>query len=104
MQPLGLLYCLPTNLTEDFMIECHHFIMILSKECLILCICSAIKQGFPLSKMTAELRINLKEFKYEIGIPYQNNPKNLDPSYKMDLDFWDCFGREKVCLMTEETW
>ena len=23
------------------------------------------------------------------------NPKNLDPSYKMDLDFWDCFGREK---------
>ena len=27
-------------------------------------------------------------------IPYffsfQNNPKTLDPSYKMDLDFWDC--------------
>ena len=23
------------------------------------------------------------------------NPKNLDPSYKMDLDFWDCLGRVK---------
>ena len=24
-----------------------------------------------------------------------NNPKNLDPSHKMDLDIWDCFGRKK---------
>ena len=23
-------------------------------------------------------------------IPFQNNPKNLDPSYEMDLDYWDC--------------
>ena len=23
----------------------------------------------------------------------QNNHKNLDPSYKMDLDLWDCLGR-----------
>ena len=23
-----------------------------------------------------------------------NNSKDLDPSYKTDLDFWDCFGRE----------
>ena len=22
-----------------------------------------------------------------------NNPKNLDPSYKMDLDLWDCKER-----------
>ena len=27
---------------------------------------------------------------------FQNNPKNLDPSYKMDLDFWDCLGRVKL--------
>ena len=27
------------------------------------------------------------------GCP-KNNPKNLDPSYQMDLDIWDCFGRE----------
>ena len=25
-----------------------------------------------------------------------NNPKDLDPSYDMDLDFWDCFGRKKT--------
>ena len=31
-----------------------------------------------------------------------NNPKDLDPSYKMDLDLWGCFGREKLCLITEE--
>ena len=27
-----------------------------------------------------------------------NNPKNLDPSYKMDLDLWDCLGRVKLVL------
>ena len=26
---------------------------------------------------------------------FQNNPKNLDPSYKMDLDLWGCSGRVK---------
>ena len=25
----------------------------------------------------------------------QNNPKYLDPSYRMDLDIWDCVGTEK---------
>ena len=24
-------------------------------------------------------------------LPFLNNPKDLDLSYKMDLDFWDCF-------------
>ena len=28
----------------------------------------------------------------------QNNLKNLDPSYKMDLDIWDCLGRVKFVL------
>ena len=38
-------------------------------------------------------------FCYETGTsPFQNNPKNLDPSYKMDLDFWDYFVREKAIL------
>ena len=31
-------------------------------------------------------------------LPFLNNPKDLDPSYKMDLDLWDCFGREKKSL------
>ena len=35
-------------------------------------------------------------------LPFLNNPKDLDPSYKMDLDLWDCFGRKKLCLITEE--
>ena len=26
----------------------------------------------------------------------QNNPITLDPSYKMDLEFWDCFGRDQT--------
>ena len=29
---------------------------------------------------------------------FQNNPKNLDPFYKMDLDLWDCLGRVKLVL------
>ena len=27
---------------------------------------------------------------------FQNNPKDLDPSYKMDLDLWDRLGRVKL--------
>ena len=30
--------------------------------------------------------------------PSKINPKNLDPSYKMDLDLWNCFGRVKFVL------
>ena len=29
---------------------------------------------------------------------FQNNPKDLDPSYKTDLDPWDCLGRVKLEL------
>ena len=29
---------------------------------------------------------------------FQNNPKDLDPSYKMDLDLWDPLGRVKLVL------
>ena len=29
---------------------------------------------------------------------FQNNHKDQDPSYKMDLDFWDCLGRVKLVL------
>ena len=30
---------------------------------------------------------------------FQNNPKNLDPSYKMDLDLLDSLGRVKMNLI-----
>ena len=29
---------------------------------------------------------------------FQNNPKDLDPSWKMDLDLWDGLGRVKFVL------
>ena len=29
---------------------------------------------------------------------FQNSPKDLDPSFKMDLDLWDCLGRVKLLL------
>ena len=29
---------------------------------------------------------------------FENNHKNLYPSYKMDLDLWDNFGRESPIL------
>ena len=36
-------------------------------------------------------------------LSFLNNPNDLDPSYKMDLDFWDCFGRKKnLHLIAEE--
>ena len=38
-------------------------------------------------------------FGYKMGLfSFHNNPKNLDPSYKMDLDLWDCLGRVKLIL------
>ena len=32
-------------------------------------------------------------------LPFLNSPNDLDPSYKMDLDFWDCFGRKKNSVL-----
>ena len=29
---------------------------------------------------------------------FQNNPKDLDRSYKMDLELWNCLGRVKLVL------
>ena len=29
----------------------------------------------------------------------QNKPENLDLSYKMDLDFWDCLGRAELVFL-----
>ena len=46
----------------------------------------------------------MKFCKFLKVLPFLNDPINLDPSYKMDLDFWDCFGRKKknLCLIAEE--
>ena len=29
-------------------------------------------------------------------VPLLNNPKDLDPNYKTDLELWDRFGRKKT--------
>ena len=34
----------------------------------------------------------------QIFIFFQNSPRDLDPSYKMDLNLWDCLGRVKLVL------
>ena len=35
-------------------------------------------------------------FCYKTVFSFQNNAKNLDPSFKMDLDLWDCLGKTKL--------
>ena len=43
--------------------------------------------------------MNAVFFGYKTGFfVFQNNPKNLELSYKTDLDFWDCLGRVKLVL------
>ena len=45
----------------------------------------------------------LKHFR----VSFLKNPKDLDMSYKTNLDFWVYFGRKKKknrCLITEEIW
>ena len=37
-------------------------------------------------------------FGYKTAFFFQNNPKNLDPSYKTYLDLWDCLGWVKLIL------
>ena len=64
----------------------------------------AIRQDFSLSQMTSITKSVIWNFAIIQVLPFLNNPNNLDPSYKMDLDFWDCFGRKKFCLITEEIW
>ena len=33
---------------------------------------------------------------YNTNLPFLNNPKDLDPSNKTDLDLWDCFRRKII--------
>ena len=54
--------------------------------------------------LIAPMAIRLWEtFTFLRVLPFLNNPKDLDSSCKAGLDFWDCFGRKNLCLITEET-
>ena len=55
---------------------------------------SAIRRGFPLSRMSTNNKISPLQFCCNTSLPILNNPKCLDLSYKTDLDFWNCFGRK----------
>ena len=34
-------------------------------------------------------------------LPFLNNPKDLELSYRTDLDFWDCFRRKKNSVLKD---
>ena len=63
------------------------------------------KKGFLFSRMTTNNKFSPMKLCYDMSLSNLNDPKDLDPFYKTGLDFWDCFGREKILhLITEETW
>ena len=63
------------------------------------CISLAIGQDIPLSRITTNSYISPMKFCYDMSLPriifLPKQSKNLDPSYKTDLDLWDCLGRKK---------
>ena len=61
----------------------------------------AIRQVFPLSRITKNICISLMKLCYNMSFTLPN-PKDLDPSHKIDLDFWDSLGRKKLCLIAKE--
>ena len=44
------------------------------------------------------------KFCYNMSCTLHKQSQDLDLSYKTDLDFWDCFGRKQLRLITEEIW
>ena len=58
-----------------------------------------IKSTFYISNTDISENILPYFFAYKtVFFSFQNNPKNLDSSYKTDLDLWDCLGRVKPVL------
>ena len=50
-----------------------------------------------IGKLLLEWHLVLKHILYFFGykmefVSFRYSPKNLHPSYKMDLDLWDCLG------------
>ena len=60
----------------------------------------AIRRGFSLSRKTSNTI--LWNFAIIRVSYFQNNLKDLDPSYKMDLVFGFFWKVKKLCLVTEE--
>ena len=51
---------------------------------------------FSLSGMTSNNLIKLMKFCYNTSFTLPEHSQDLDPSYKMDIDFWECFERKKT--------
>ena len=51
------------------------------------CIYLVIRQGFPLSRKTTNNQISPLKFCYNTSFSLSKQPKDLDPSYRMDIDF-----------------
>ena len=59
-------------------------------------VCCHFRVGEPYSPGNAVfLRLQDRDFSF------QNNPKDLDLSYKTDLDLWECLGRVKACIVAK---
>ena len=50
---------------------------------------------FAASRLSTHYHIS-SVIRQSFSLPEQS--QNLDPSYKMDLDLWDCLGRVKLLL------
>ena len=56
---------------------------------------SAIRRRvYPLSRMVTITKSVLWSFALTRVLPFLNIPKDLEPSYKTKLDFWNCLGRK----------
>ena len=63
----------------------------------------AIRRGFPLSRIWLQITKSVQwNFAIIRILPFLNNLKDLDPSYKMDLDFWNCLEGESLRLIIGE--
>ena len=55
------------------------------------------KMGFFLSLERLQIGKSVPSNLVKIRVlPFLNSPKDLDPSNKTELYFWDCFGRKKT--------
>ena len=52
------------------------------------CIYSAIRKGFPFSRMTTNNQISPMKLSFNRVLPFLNNLEDLDPSYKMYSKFF----------------
>ena len=57
---------------------------------------SGYKTGFFFVPLTSNNKISPMKVCYNTNLPFLNHPKDLDLSYKTDLDLWGCFGRKII--------